>query len=480
MMTKSSLSLGLGGRVLALCVGLFGLTTGCATYSESVHHARQSVAAGRPESAVRDLNRVLDVKQAHQLPAKLSGQHTLVLLERATVLQGLGRYELAARDMMLADQRLDWLDIAAANKAKIGKYMFSGTTVRYRAPPYERLLLNALNTINFLALGDVEDAKVEARRFRIIEQFFADDDSKTIQPQLLRFGNYLGGVAFEAAGDLREASRYYTRAWHHGLRYDRFRQRLVELLRITGSGGAGLDSDAIDALLSDARQGEPMSPSTYRKRWVEGELLTIVQSGIVPYKIPQRYPIGRALTIAGTATWGASLEPEQRRRANRLAAQGLVTWINFPTLTDRGLPAPRNVSLRIDQQSTDMISAVDVERQVEHAWERLEPTLMVAAITRMITRTALGVAAGEGVEQASDGNSGFGALTSLLVQGSMAIADKPDTRSWSLLPGRIHLRRMDVGGGTHEVSVRIAGHRQTKTVDVPKAGFRLVNFSRYR
>ena len=453
--------------------------TGCATYSESVQNARRSVVAGHPESAAQELNHVLDVRELHQVPADLSGNKTLVLLERATVLQGMGRYELAARDMMMADQRLDWLDIAAAGKAKIGQYMFSGTSVRYRSPPYERLLLNTLNLINFMAIGDIEDAKVEARRFTILEQFFADSPSETIRPELLQFGNYMGGVAFEAAGDFQKAARYYSRAWHHGMRSNRLRERLVELLRMTGSSGAGLDSDAIQTLLADARQGEPMSPSAYRNAYVDGELLAVVQTGLVPYKIPQRYPVGRALTIAGSASWGASLDAEERRRAQKMAAQGLVTWVNFPALTDRGLPPERNVSLQIDERNVDLIEGLDVERQVQHAWERLEPTLMVAALTRMITRAAIGTAAGAGVQEASE-SSGLGALTSLLVQGSMAAADKPDTRSWSLLPARMRIRRIQTGSGQHDVSIRVGRQRQSKTVEVPSDGMRLVNFSRYR
>jgi hypothetical protein len=56
-----------------------------------------------------------------------------VLLERAVLMQALGNYEVAARDMMLADQKLDWLDIAAQGKAKIGKYIYSGSSTRYRS-----------------------------------------------------------------------------------------------------------------------------------------------------------------------------------------------------------------------------------------------------------------------------------------------------------------------------------------------------------
>ncbi|MFB6374761.1 MAG: hypothetical protein ABEN55_16945, partial [Bradymonadaceae bacterium] len=187
--------------VMAIGVMVAALGTGCATYTDHVREAKKNVVVGQPEEAVGNLNKALGTEKESQVPRKLTGENTLMLLERATLLQALGKYKLAARDMMIADQQLDWLDIGAQGKAKIGKYMFSGSSVKYRAPPFERLFLNALNCLNFLAIGDVEEAKVEARRFRIIEQFFVEDESKTLLPGSLGFGNYLGGMAFEAAAD---------------------------------------------------------------------------------------------------------------------------------------------------------------------------------------------------------------------------------------------------------------------------------------
>ena len=53
----------------------------------------------------------------------------------------------------------------------------------------------------------------------------------------------------------------------------------------------------------------------------------IVNYGRVPAKIANRVPIGLALTIASSY-----MSPDSVSRANYLAAQGLVTWVNFPSL----------------------------------------------------------------------------------------------------------------------------------------------------
>ena len=124
---------------------------------------------GKPESAVTELNDRLDVETAEQIPRNLKKDRVLWVLERATLLQALGEYELSARDMMAVDQRLLWLDLDGEKSADLAKYLYSASATPYRAPTYERMLLNTLNMINFLALGDNQKAKVEARPERIRE-----------------------------------------------------------------------------------------------------------------------------------------------------------------------------------------------------------------------------------------------------------------------------------------------------------------------
>jgi len=467
--------------------GIFAvLSAGCSTYSGAVRDARNDVVEGSPDRGVEKLNKVLEVSEAHQIPKELEGENTLYVLERATLQQALGNYKLAARDMMLADQRLDWLDIAAQGKAKIGKYMFSGSSVRYRAPPYERFLLNSLNTVNFLAIRDWEGAKVEARRFTILEQFFVDEKNKDVLPGSVGFGNYLGAVAFEAAGDYREAARRYVKAWHYGVRTERLRQRVVALCKMTGYKPSelvdlGEDSSELDAAVASAK---PPSFEQYRKKFVDGELVMIVQTGLVPYKVPKRWSLLEALAYSrntGAYAGAVALSSSESERARELAASGALKFVNFPQLTEEGLPPARSVSLRVDGDSTSPGARVNIERQVEHAWKQISGALMAAAISRMITRAVAGAAAREAVQSSDAEGSGLlGIFAQAAVEGGMAAADRPDTRSWSLLPANIRIRRTHLSPGTHEVEASVNGRTQSKSVEVAKSGPTIVNFSKLR
>lgn len=476
-------------RALAAFVVALGvILSGCAGYTAGLRDAKRSVVSGRVEQGVTELNEAIGVDREGEIPAKLTGENTLTLLERATLLQALGRYELSARDMMLADQQLDWLDIAAQGKAKVGKYLYSGSSVKYRAPPHERLMLNALNMLNFLALRDFEGAKVEARRFSIIEHFFVGNDAYAILPETVAFGNYLGGVAFEAAGDYETAARYYTKAWHYGIRYDRLRDRLVALCRLVGYSPTelvDLESEALDQLDSRVDGGEAPSFETYRRRYVDGEVLVVTQTGLVPYKEPKRFPLAKALTYSAAHAYAGIyvLSSVERQRARELAVSGALKWVNFPVLSNKGLPPTRSVRLAVDGRSQDLKAGVNIERQTEYSWERTSGSLMGAAISRMITRAVAGAATREGVEAAtreSEGSSIFGLLAQLAVEGGMTAADKPDTRSWSMLPARIRFRRLSLEPGTHSIRASIDGRRLERRVEVHERGPTTVNFSKFR
>ena len=58
----------------------------------------------------------------------------------------------------------------------------------------------------------------------------------------------------------------------------------------------------------------------------------------------------------------------------------------------------------------------------------------------------------------------------------LSLLDKPDTRSWTLLPGRVAIARTSVPPGEHKLDVQIPGVSESRSmiVDVPAGGFAVV------
>src|SRR5689334_1517389 len=129
------------------------------------------------------------------------------------VLQQLQIYKLSSRDLEVCDKQIEMLDFKRNAVDDIGKYLFSDDTGPYKGPPYEKLMINTMNMVNYLVQGDLQGARVEARRLAVMQKYLKDHDP---QNALTAPGSYLAGFTFEKSGSYDEALRYYDEALQYG------------------------------------------------------------------------------------------------------------------------------------------------------------------------------------------------------------------------------------------------------------------------
>ncbi len=524
------------------------LLTACSGHAERTRGARDALDERRPKQALALLNEELGVDQATQQPADVSGDQAILLLDRAMVLQHLGRYETSNADLNVADKRIDFLDLSHNAGDDLGKYLFSDDSGPYRAPSYEKLMIHTIKLLNYLTQQDLNGARVEARRLSVMQRFLKEHE----QPgrDLTGPGSYLAGFAMEYSGKPGEALRYYDDA----LRYSDYRSLHPAIRRLAERSGyrsprirrvlkqfrsaapaaepdaprpdasvaerngmpqpetaasetapnvaeAGTENekatpatpppspptdastaklpDADDAPRSDSGAGADESSAhsaTARAEDQEppstappntGELLVAINYGRVPAKYAKRIPIGLALTYAATR-----MSRYQTRRANALAAQGLVTWINFPALgKSRGAGGVPAVAINGDFYEMEGIVALD--RETRATWKEAEGTVIASAITRMITRAAAGAVVGTAGKAATDSGI-IGLLLSLGSQAALSAADTPDTRSWATLPARMAIARVRLASGTYRVQLSANGRVRNHNVTLKAGGFRVL------
>lgn len=440
-------SAGLTAGALLLGLG----QAACAGHESRVQTALFALDRGAPGEAVAALNEQMSVERADDLPA-MQGDNALLLLDRGNILLAMDRYKLSARDLGAADKSIDVLDMSRGATDEIGKYLFSDDAGPYKAPAYEKLLINTINLMNYLALGDLVGAKVEARRLAIMQKYLRDSEDETA---LLGLGSYLAGFAFEKGGQPGEALLYYDEALKHA-QYPSLR----EPLRVLTQGQA--KSPGIAALIGDAGPLQPVGETG------EAELLVVVGFGRTPQKVPQRIPIGLALTLVA-----GNISPGDHARANALAAKGLVTWINYPTLA-RGKGGYAIPTFQLDGRALAMEQALDVEAEVRAEWKKTEGTVILAAITRMIARVVAGEVAQGATEALAKDAGPLGLLVGLATSATLSAADTPDTRAWSTLPARIAIARIRVPAGPHVVTLGARGAAKRTRITVAPGGWAFV------
>ncbi|HEX6764434.1 MAG TPA: hypothetical protein VF103_03130 [Polyangiaceae bacterium] len=462
-------------RAASLGVALFAV--GCASHSDKTQAFRTALDANQPKQALGQVNELLDVDTAKELPEKTSGDNALLLLDRSMVLQSIDDYKLSSRDLEVSDKQIEVLDFSRNAVHEIGKYLFSDDVGPYKAPPYEKLMINTMNMVNYLARGDLGGARIEARRLAVMQKFLEQSEGQG--RGLLGLGSYLAGFTYEKSGKPDEALHYYDEALAYG-DYPSLHEPIRRLARDTGyrsprirrvlgepepagsapapaaphPAAAAPPAAAAAAPLVAAADAAPPAPDA------SAEILVVVAYGRVPAKIAQRIPIGLALTYASFF-----LSPANAAQANRMAAQGLVTWINYPELgKPRG--AYDNPAVSIDGRWAPLEGALGVDLEAKRAWDEARGAVVASAITRMIAR----IIAGEALRQSAK-DSTVGALLSLGTQAALTAADTPDTRSWETLPARVVVGRLRVSPGQHKVTIVSRGVQRTRTVTVAENGW---------
>ncbi len=439
---------------LVVSVAAFALT-GCGGHEARTLHLRTALDEGNPKAALAAINEELEVKDSKDLPKELVGDNALLVLDRASVQQSVLAFDDSKKDFQAADKAIEMLDLSKSTLDSIGKWVFSDSAGRYVAPPHEKLLVNALNILNYLETGDLSGAKVEARRLSVMVRYLHDVMKET-DNAMIALGGVLAGFAFEKSGDADEALRYYDDALAFGA-YPTLGPAVKELL-----GRGNYRSPRLEKLA--AAQPEPRADDD------TGDLLVVMGHGRTPHKVAERLPIGLALTFAS-----GYIHPNDVASANKLALQGLVTWVNFPTLAP-GQGAYSTPVAQLDGNYLELSQVVDISHEVRRAWDRIKGQVIASAITRTIARFAAGSAVGA-VGSAAGGKNGdiIGTLLSLGTQAALTAADTPDTRSWETLPARVVFARMRVPAGRHTISLSARGWSRRQEIQVEKGGFKVVS-----
>ena len=386
------------------------LALGCATYSDHMLAAHEAAARDDWPSAEEQINSILGVDSRDSLPEGWTSEESLAVLERAIVLQAQGAWKESARDLSAAETELELLDFTVDAVGTIGTYIYSDSAGKYRTPPLERVALNVVNMLNYLAMTDLQGAAVEARRYQVIREYIENLDLGMPKG---RIGAYLAGFIFEHLGESSRALRYYQ----------------------------DVQAEAVVRSLEKpiARRAKQAQGS--------GDVLVVIGAGRSPIKVPKRIPIGAAIGIAGTAITGDW----------EVLQHSVFKTVVYPELED--VPSlVQGARVRIADRDAELELVTDVAGEVRREYQEIRPRILAAALTRMAARAAVSEGAMAAGRSAGGAGEVVGIVAGLGAEAALVALDKPDTRSWTFLPARVWVARMPVQPGAHEVVVQFEGN----------------------
>lgn len=444
---------------LALIAALlvFLLAAGCSSlssYTQMTQQARLSISQGR----------FADALAAFPEKSARGKDEVLIRLERAVLLQAMGRFKESSREFQLAAERIGQYEgravVSAGRTAfQAGSLILNEQVQPYEGEDFEKILLHAMNAVNYLMAGDLGGARVEIRiayqrqnelrekhakalekaeregRAKSWEQSFQKADRGRYRELSSRAGNvhsvyqnayayYISSLVYELGGERDEAYIDLKKAILAAPDSESLQKDLIRLSRELGFYE--------DEQRWVARFGEPD-----RECGAGTDVFVIFQHGSAPVKEPLSFPI--PLPEGG------------------LVFASLPVYRFVPSGTQAG-----SVSVEGQNVRTSVVSDIDAVAARNLLDEF--PVLFAKQVARSILKAQV-------TKKLSREYGAVGAITGTLAS---AVTEQADQRTWASLPKEIQVARVFVPEHTGQIRVSSAPGGHTAVAEVPEGTRHLI------
>ncbi len=165
---------------------LFLILSGCATYQNKVSPARNFLAQGQCDLALKNLE---------DLSNKTGGDQLVYLMDYGSALQICGNYSKSNSIFLQAEKLADENDYTSASRVT-GATLFNEEMLQYKGDTFEKLFLNVSLATNYLQLQNFDDALIEVRKMN--QKFVKLNNENKKKFELNSFSKYLSGLIWEA------------------------------------------------------------------------------------------------------------------------------------------------------------------------------------------------------------------------------------------------------------------------------------------
>lgn len=362
---------------------LVGLaSSGCATYQNELHQSISDIKNGRPDLAAES------IKQK----AFTDGDDQVVyLFEYGTAQQLAKNYEESNRAFLKAEELTDVKDYFSISR-QAGSLLLNQGMVQYKGEDYEKVLINAMLAINFLALNNREDALVETRKVNDKLYKYKFEAKKDYQQNPFAF--YLSAMIWEANRHWDDAYIDYKHAYELEPNIPYLKSDLMRLAKLSRR------PDELEKW-QKAFTDLPKSPVIDKSK---GEIVLVLQQGWAPRKFPR---------------------PESPR---------MPKLFPVASLTDRA----KLTVVNLGEEVTQTIASVQ-----DVAIKTLEDDYASLTAKRIGGVAVKAVVA----DQLRQKNELLGQLAWI----GMNLADRADLRQWVTLPQTYQVARISVPAGAYTV-----------------------------
>lgn len=286
-----------------------------------------------------------------------------------------------------------------------GAILTSERNKKYKGEDYERLLITVYQALNYACMGQPEEAIVEIRKLNS-QLYRYRNEGKRDYPDFA-FMSYLSGILYEKNKEYDDAYLSYNTTRKQMPEFSQVGEDLIRLSRMTRR----MDE------LEKWKKSYPATEET-KDRKDAASLIVVLDVGQAPKKVPSG--------ILG-------LMPAFQSQSFPLVGKGFVKVNVHPSESEK--------SVETHEQAQSLMSVENLARKnLDLKWGAL------------VARRAAAIAARQGVDYAITKTTKQPLLGDL-AKIALYLSDRPDLRSWDLLPRDLYVARVWVKPGQHWIQV---------------------------
>ncbi len=390
------------------------IASGCATHPQSLAHIEEALYAG--DFAAAD-TLILQEKALAQGKDRL-----LFYLHTGLITHLNGEYGRSNSYFDLADARFDELYTKSVT-SEAAALLVNDMARAYSGEDYEKVMIHYYMALNYLQLGELDDALVECRRVNVkLEEMNQKYDAHKNVYQADAFIHYLMGMIYEAAGEVNNAFIAYRNA------ADVYERDYAVYY------GLNVPEQLADDVLRTAQAlGFSTELERYKQKW-----------GKTAWTAPQEHQAqGEVILI-----WDNGQAPYKDQDALEIALDNYYLRVAFPRYVPRP-PRFQQAVLEINSQRAGTFIVQDISGiAIKNLQDRAGRT-MARATVRSVAKYAL-------KEKVEDE---WGEAAGCLFNMFAAATEQADTRSWFTLPDNIQIARLLCPPGVHNARLQFKDSR---------------------
>ena len=354
--------------------------------------------------------------------------------DRGMMLHLAGQYAESNQYLAQAEDRIDQLYTKSVS-AEAGAMLTNDNTLPYEGEDFEKVMINVIAALNYVYLGQWDDALVEARKVDHKLDLFNDKYDKKNVYKRDALAQYLSGLLYEAKGEINDAFISYRKAYEA---YGDYRKDYgtplpptlpSDLLRTSAALGFTEEHQEYLKQFPDARW------TTEKELQSQAELIFISYTGRSPVKedffvtAPIRDDKGGTYILRVALPKFVPLPDRVRSAEVRLTPE------NGAVITQRAFLA-ENITAIAKKNLEDRIGRITAK-----------------AIARAVAKYQASRLVKKEVARKTDNNPLADILADVGTNIYSLASEQSDKRSWRTLPGEIRMARMAVPPGTYTVAV---------------------------